>query len=54
MRFQIRRLCAAVLWFLVAGSAHADLVFAVNEGVTYRVPNNEIRAKYAEIGRAHV
>jgi ABC-type phosphate/phosphonate transport system substrate-binding protein len=28
--------------------AHA-LVFAVNEGVTYRVPNDEIRAKYAII-----
>ena len=49
MRLQIRRLCAAVLWFSVAGSAHADLVFAVNEGVTYRVPNSEIRAKYAAI-----
>ena len=49
MRLQSRRLCAAVLWFSVAGSAHADLVFAVNEGVTYRVPNSEIRAKYAAI-----
>lgn len=28
--------------------SHA-LVFAVNEGVTYRVPNDEIRAKYAAI-----
>ena len=28
--------------------SHA-LVFAVNEGVTYRVPNEEIRAKYAAI-----
>ena len=32
-----------------ATCAHADLVFAVNEGVTYRVPNSEIRAKYAAI-----
>jgi phosphonate transport system substrate-binding protein len=29
--------------------ARADLVFAINEGVTYRVPNEEIRAKYAAI-----
>ena len=47
MRVQIRRLCAAVLWVAAADSAHADLVFAVNEGETYRVPNSEIRAKYA-------
>ena len=32
-----------------ATCARADLVFAVNEGVTYRVPNSEIRAKYAAI-----
>ena len=32
-----------------AACAHADLVFAVNEGVTYRVPNSQIRAKYAAI-----
>ena len=32
-----------------ATCAHADLVFAVNEGVTYRVPNSQIRAKYAAI-----
>jgi len=36
-------LAAAVSW------AQATLVFAVNEGVTYRVPNDEIRAKYAVI-----
>ena len=29
--------------------AQADIVFAVNEGVTYRVPNEEIRARYAAI-----
>jgi phosphonate transport system substrate-binding protein len=32
---------------LVAAPAQADLVFAVNEGVTYRVPNEEVRARYA-------
>lgn len=31
------------------GLAQANLVFAVNEGVTYRVPNEEIRARYAAI-----
>ena len=36
-------LAASVSW------AQAALVFAVNEGVTYRVPNEEIRAKYAAI-----
>ena len=30
-----------------AGGAAQALVFAVNEGVTYRVTNDEIRAKYA-------
>jgi phosphonate transport system substrate-binding protein len=29
--------------------AQANLVFAVNEGVTYRVPADEIRARYAAI-----
>ena len=32
-----------------ASWAQAALIFAVNEGVTYRVPNEEIRAKYAAI-----
>jgi ABC-type phosphate/phosphonate transport system substrate-binding protein len=36
-------LAAAASW------AQATLVFAVNEGVTYRVPNDEVRAKYAAI-----
>ena len=49
MRVPIRRLCALVLCFSAVGSARADLVFAVNEGVTYRVPNSEIRDKYAAI-----
>ncbi len=34
--------------FLAAQSAHA-LVFAINEGVTYRVPYSEIRDRYAAI-----
>ena len=34
---------------LAASLAQANLVFAINEGVTYRVPNDEIRAKYAMI-----
>ncbi|WP_309624352.1 hypothetical protein [Methylibium sp.] len=42
----LRALCAAVL--LGASSSHA-LVFAINEGVTYRVPADEIRGKYAAI-----
>ena len=33
----------------LCGLAQANLVFAVNEGVTYRVPNDEIRARYAAI-----
>ena len=37
------------LFALLSGSARADLVFAVNEGVTYRVPNSEIRERYAAI-----
>ena len=49
MKVHIRRLGTALLWTVVAASAQADLVFAVNEGVTYRVPNSEIRAKYAAI-----
>ena len=39
----------AMLFALTANSARADLVFAVNEGVTYRVPNSEISVKYAAI-----
>jgi phosphonate transport system substrate-binding protein len=34
---------------IAASMAQANLVFAINEGVTYRVPNDEIRAKYALI-----
>jgi ABC-type phosphate/phosphonate transport system substrate-binding protein len=42
-----RAACAALL-ALLAPAAHA-LVLAVNEGVTYRVPNEEIRTRYAAI-----
>jgi phosphonate transport system substrate-binding protein len=41
--------CFTLLLTLLASQAQADLVFAVNEGVTYKVPNSEIRAKYAAI-----
>jgi phosphonate transport system substrate-binding protein len=41
--------CFTVLLSLLAAQAHADLVFAVNEGVTYKVPNTEIRARYTAI-----
>jgi phosphonate transport system substrate-binding protein len=41
--------CFTLLLTLLASQAQADLVFAVNEGVTYKVPNTEIRAKYAAI-----
>ncbi|MEO8807386.1 MAG: PhnD/SsuA/transferrin family substrate-binding protein [Burkholderiaceae bacterium] len=43
-----KRLAVALLLATGANLSHA-LVFAVNEGVTYRVPNEEIRAKYAAI-----
>jgi phosphonate transport system substrate-binding protein len=45
------RLCRAFLalaLFGIATASHA-LVFAINEGVTYRVTNDEIRAKYAAL-----
>ncbi len=42
--------CWGVALVLAASCSHSyALVFAVNEGVTYRVPNEEIRAKYAAI-----
>jgi ABC-type phosphate/phosphonate transport system substrate-binding protein len=43
------RVAASLLLAAFCGLAQADLVFAVNEGVTYRVPNEEIRARYAAI-----
>ena len=44
----LTRWVAALLLAAAPGLSQA-LVFAVNEGVTYRVPNEEIRAKYALI-----
>jgi len=49
MNIPLLRLGAAVLLAAASGLAQANLVFAINEGVTYRVPNDEIRAKYAVI-----
>jgi phosphonate transport system substrate-binding protein len=43
------RVGASLILAAFCGLAQADLVFAVNEGVTYRVPNEEIRARYAAI-----
>jgi ABC-type phosphate/phosphonate transport system substrate-binding protein len=44
----IRGLAAALLLILATPWANA-LVFAVNEGVTYRVPLEEVRGRYAAI-----
>ena len=49
MKFLGVRAVLAGLLMLAASVAQANLVFAINEGVTYRVPNDEIRAKYALI-----
>jgi ABC-type phosphate/phosphonate transport system substrate-binding protein len=43
----VRGLCAALL--LLASPWANALVFAVNEGVTYRVPLEEVRGRYAVI-----
>ena len=48
MKLNFRRCGVALLLAAVSTLSHA-LVFAVNEGVTYRVPNEEIRIKYAAI-----
>ncbi len=40
---------SAALWLASLSPLAKALVFAVNEGVSYRVPNDEIRAKYAAI-----
>jgi ABC-type phosphate/phosphonate transport system substrate-binding protein len=45
----IARLAVAAVLTTVCGLAQAALIFAINEGVTYRVPNEEIRARYATI-----
>ena len=43
------RSTVAALLAVMCSLAQATLIFAINEGVTYRVPNDEIRAKYAGI-----
>lgn len=43
------RSSVAVLLAALGTLAQATLVFAINEGVTYRVPADEIRARYAGI-----
>jgi phosphonate transport system substrate-binding protein len=48
MSSKVLRLCLGALLAAAATCSHA-LVFAVNEGVTYRVTNDEIRAKYTAI-----
>jgi len=48
MKFGLKNGAVALLLMAVSTLSQA-LVFAVNEGVTYRVPNEEIRAKYAAI-----
>lgn len=45
----LARRLGALLLVIAAPWAHADLVLAVNEGVTYRVPSEQIAAKYAAI-----
>ncbi len=46
-RLPLRAVCAALL--LASAPWAQALVFAVNEGVTYRVSNDEIRARYAAV-----
>ncbi|MEO8248947.1 MAG: PhnD/SsuA/transferrin family substrate-binding protein [Burkholderiales bacterium] len=48
MKPTLSRLTLALALTLATTASHA-FVFAVNEGVTYRVTNDEIRAKYAAI-----
>ena len=48
MSIRLLRRATLLALLLGAGAAQA-LVFAVNEGVTYRVSNDEIRARYAAI-----
>jgi len=49
MKIQIGRWVVGAALAACAGLSQANLVFAVNEGVTYRVPNEEIKARYAAI-----
>jgi phosphonate transport system substrate-binding protein len=48
MTSRLLRALLALFLFGAATASHA-LVFAINEGVTYRVSNDEIRAKYAAL-----
>lgn len=48
MGLHVMRWVIGLLTALAATCSHA-LVFAVNEGVTYRVSNDEIRAKYTAV-----
>jgi len=48
MLSNLLRLVAGALLAVAVTSSHA-LVFAINEGVTYRTTNDEIRAKYTAI-----
>ncbi|HEY9064218.1 MAG TPA: phosphate/phosphite/phosphonate ABC transporter substrate-binding protein [Burkholderiaceae bacterium] len=43
------RTSIAGLLLLLSATASQAIVFAVNEGVSYRVPNDEIRSRYAAI-----
>ena len=49
MKFVCVRWALAALLTATASVVQANLVFAINEGVTYRVSNDEIRARYAAI-----
>jgi phosphonate transport system substrate-binding protein len=49
MKIRIGRWVVGAALAACAGLSQANLVFAVNEGVTYRVPNEEIKARYAAI-----
>ncbi len=49
MKTSALRLGVALVLAAACSLAQANLVFAINEGVTYRVPNDEIRARYATI-----
>ena len=48
MKRSIARFAAALLCLASAGATQA-MVLAVNEGVSYRVPVEEIRARYAAL-----
>lgn len=49
MKTSVVRWVSGLVLAACAGLAQANLVFAINEGVTYRVPSEEIKARYAAI-----